>query len=407
MTSVFDIFQSRGATVWWDRRHLTQGFNNRNEKGQDFGLPLNTPIASISSGRVIYAQRMNSDPGSSVGYIVQVENADGSIFHYQHLRTSSVHVGDYVRVGQMLGLSGGCPANGYGSGGCTRTDQYTTGPHIEVRYSPTYDASRGAWGQNWIDPGSAFQSYGGSQISDLLPSGLGGMNGGLPGAAASVLSLPSNFGDVLAAGLGAGISRGLGQFAQDELHPVVDFTARGFLIGLGSVMVAVALFAIAMEGGREQVNEKLIKPAAPAAGGAIAGEAGAQVAKSVIPPVGDQKRARIYEQAHPKPALPALPSPSPQKSEQQIIDEGREKTRKRLEDIKAGAGVNENIAKVYGVSSEAKVREVDIPPAPPSGHAGTRLRQLVKGARSRAEQRERRERRNLRRRTKNTPEQPA
>lgn len=286
--TLIQYFQSLGRIVWWSDRYITQRFNGRNELGIDYGLPLNTPIASISNGRVVYSQQMNSNPGSSVGYIVQIEGADGSVFHYQHLRSAAVHVGDYVRQGQIVGLSGGCPADGYGNNGCTKHDKYSSGPHIEVRYTPNYNAANGAWNQHWINPQNVFTQYGQGPISDAFT---------LPGGGSFDLE---------------GSVRSL--FA-DTSGKIGDVAIRALLVTSGVVIATIAAFALAKDAGNAAGN-KAIDAAAASPPGRVLGpgiqaEAGAQAGRALIPPVGDERRrAKIREESRRLPALPAAKPPA-------------------------------------------------------------------------------------------------
>ncbi len=321
MATLDQLFAQNGLVRWWDPKYLTQAFNGRNELGRDFGLPLSTPIASISAGRVIYSQQMNSNPGSSVGYIVQVQNADGSLFHYQHLRAPAVHVGDYVRAGQIVGYSGGCPAAGYGANRCTFTDKYSTGPHIEVRYSPTYSKAAGAWGQHWVNPVNAFAAYGGQNLANLAPGSadilalLNGFAAGFAGASGGPLAPISQLSGA------SGISGAINDTITRVTGTVEDAGVRAFLLVGGFVLAGVGLFMLGMETVKEAPPIKRIRGAAGEIGGAaIAGEAGAQAAKAIVPPVGDKRRqqqlarpmvTRVTEEPRKAPQASALPSPTP------------------------------------------------------------------------------------------------
>ncbi len=157
-------FLANGLIVWWQQT-LTQAFNGGSEKGTDWAMPFKSPVGAIEGGRVVYA---GLPPDSqvagqtSLGYVVQVQNVDGSIIHYQHLNGlgPNIGVGSFVGNGQVIGYSGGC-ANGGTANTCT-ADKWSTGPHIEVRWSPTYNSSAGIWGQNWQNPVPYFQKLGAS-----------------------------------------------------------------------------------------------------------------------------------------------------------------------------------------------------------------------------------------------------
>lgn len=161
MANPAGVFQQDGLVPWWNYPTQTWGING--EQGTDFGLGgFGVPVGSLTAGRVVYVGD-GGYPGSSIGQIVQVQSSDG-LYHYQHLQTANVQVGQTVNVGDILGTSGGCPVGAYGNGtSCTRYDQYSTGEHIEVRWSPTYNPASGVWGQNWQNPLSQFLALSGSQ----------------------------------------------------------------------------------------------------------------------------------------------------------------------------------------------------------------------------------------------------
>jgi hypothetical protein len=238
-TSVGRVFTAQGLPQWWTMRP-SKGYDGKSEKGQDYSLPLNTPVGSLTSGRVVYASQMHSDPGSSVGYIVQVEQADGSLIHYHHLRSINVVEGQYVHVGDVLGRSGGCPADGYGAQGCTRTDKYTTGPHIEVRYAPSYDPSKGPWNQQFVAPQTGFNYYASAPVDDNL------LSFGNPGGCQHSINLPAGISICMDAGEDLFIRSGfvlggtllitlaLVLFVWNRAQPVAETAAQGFVGSLGS-----------------------------------------------------------------------------------------------------------------------------------------------------------------------------
>jgi hypothetical protein len=159
--TINQLFSAKGLIPWWNAT-VTQYFNGADEKGTDYTLGgTGYTVGSLTAGRIITVQAPPPAPYSSLGYVVQVLNPDGSLIHYQHLQAASVNVGDTVQPGSPIGTQGGCADGNYQGLGlpCAggNQDDYSTGTHIEVRYSPTYDPNGGIWGQNWIDPFSIFQ----------------------------------------------------------------------------------------------------------------------------------------------------------------------------------------------------------------------------------------------------------
>lgn len=155
-TNVLAAFTARGLIQWWN--NPTQVWGQNGEKGTDYGMGgTGKPVGAIAPGTVVYVGN-GGYPGSSIGEVIQILAPDGSLTHYQHMMTSSVVVGQKVYVGEVVGLGGGCPVGAYSSDGehCTWYDKWSTGQHIEVRYSPTYVPALGVWSQAWIDPRPVF-----------------------------------------------------------------------------------------------------------------------------------------------------------------------------------------------------------------------------------------------------------
>jgi len=107
-----------------DSGRLTQGSHSRHI-GLDWGIPVGTPIKTTMDGEVTYAGW--NDEG--YGYLVIVENGPYKTY-YAHLSEIPIRVGDFVRHGQVIGLSG--------------NTGNSTGPHLHyevrrngVRLDPT------------------------------------------------------------------------------------------------------------------------------------------------------------------------------------------------------------------------------------------------------------------------------
>ncbi|MFF3345744.1 peptidoglycan DD-metalloendopeptidase family protein [Streptomyces sp. NPDC002779] len=93
----------------WARRHT----------GQDFAVPIGTPVRAVGAGRVV---RVSC--GGPYGVEVVLEHAGGYYTQYAHLAAVAVDQGERVGVGQWIGQSG--------------TSGNSTGPHLhfEVRVTP-------------------------------------------------------------------------------------------------------------------------------------------------------------------------------------------------------------------------------------------------------------------------------
>lgn len=167
MTTVAQAFAGLNLPEWWNL-HISQFFGQNSEEGEDYNFgSFGRPVGSITGGRVVYVGD-GGYPGSSIGQIVQILTPGGQLIHYQHLMTSNVLKGQIVQVGTVIGTGGGCPVGAYGSGtSCTRTDQFSTGEHIEVRYAPNYNAGGGVWSQAWQAPASIFKAMAGQATTDV------------------------------------------------------------------------------------------------------------------------------------------------------------------------------------------------------------------------------------------------
>jgi Peptidase family M23 len=143
MTTIAQLFQQSGLWQWFSSAP-TQGYQPPVEYGTDFAAAYGTPIGAIAGGTVVanYA-----NPGTSINNQVLISSGSG-VWEYQHI-TSNLQVGQSIAAGSIVGTENGVPTGA--------NDPYSTGPHIEVRYSPTYNPALGI-GQNWINPMSAFSS---------------------------------------------------------------------------------------------------------------------------------------------------------------------------------------------------------------------------------------------------------
>jgi hypothetical protein len=127
--------------------------------------PSDQPVKRLG-GRVVRSVHNNN----SIGDVVEIQAGDGSVWLYQHIR-ARVTPGQGVSTGDIVGTEDGLPR-----------DQYSTGPHIEVRYCPPgrWTSSTGSWTEPWVNPAGVFSRAG------LLPAtgpnvSLGGVYTGTPG----------------------------------------------------------------------------------------------------------------------------------------------------------------------------------------------------------------------------------
>jgi phage-related minor tail protein len=173
---------------------LTQGYN-RVHKGVDLAAAVGTPVFATQSGRVSHAGPGASAPGVWGGQEIHI--AGGGIeTWFAHLSRIGVKLGDIVRAGQQIGLSG--------------NTGISSGPHLH------FGAFNGGW-PNDIDP---LAYLGGAGI----PSG-GGFNpiaGIIDGLMSKIREAGGGpFADI-AIGIGKKIIDGVSKFVTDFLSGNTD-----------------------------------------------------------------------------------------------------------------------------------------------------------------------------------------
>lgn len=183
------IFNQNKWHVWWNDG-ISQTYTAGTELGTDYNTKLYTEIRAITPGKVVYAISNNN----AIGYVIGINTGDG-LHHYQHLQSSPLKKGDTVTLGQVVGISGGCAPNCYGISDCTcKNMAYSTGPHIEVRWSPTYVASKGTEGQAYAPSDQHFKDIGGtpSGINSQPPLTTGGALSGFTSVQDSITTVTQN-----------------------------------------------------------------------------------------------------------------------------------------------------------------------------------------------------------------------
>ena len=206
--SVAALFAANGWESWWANTGI-QHFNARpgsnnctdpgaSEYGNDYLPSYKATIRSITNGTVIYSQLPpeystfdnNGGGHTSIGYVIQIRNGDGSIIHFQHMLSTPLKVGVTVNVGDIVGVAGGCPQGCYGQNACTCQDAWSTGAHIEVRYSAKEVNGVAPWcNGNWQDPVPIIDAITGSApvgSSASATAGLSAHLGNLPGLIAHI-----------------------------------------------------------------------------------------------------------------------------------------------------------------------------------------------------------------------------
>lgn len=108
----------------------TQGYN-RVHKGVDYAASVGTPVFATEPGKVSWSGPGVAAPGVWGGNEIHIDGASGIQTWFAHLSSMAVHVGEMVRAGEQIALSG--------------NTGITSGPHLHFG---TFD---GGW-PNDIDP---------------------------------------------------------------------------------------------------------------------------------------------------------------------------------------------------------------------------------------------------------------
>lgn len=99
---------------------FTSGFGwrwGRMHQGNDFGTPVGTPVAAMSTGTVV-----STGYESGYGNQVEIRYWDGTVSLYAHLSEIKASVGDQVTPGEIVALSG--------------NTGHSTGPHLHLEIHP-------------------------------------------------------------------------------------------------------------------------------------------------------------------------------------------------------------------------------------------------------------------------------
>ncbi|WP_418958400.1 M23 family metallopeptidase [Streptomyces tritici] len=97
--------------------------------GQDFAVPVGTPVKAAGAGTVVKAGPYGGGDGPAYGNAVVIKHANGKYSQYAHLSKINVHVGQKVGAGQRIALSG--------------NTGNSSGPHLhfEIRTTPNYGSA--------------------------------------------------------------------------------------------------------------------------------------------------------------------------------------------------------------------------------------------------------------------------
>ena len=171
---------------------LTQGYN-RVHKGIDLAAAVGTPVFATQGGRVSHAGPGASAPGVWGGNEIHIAGGNGIETWFAHLSSIGVKLGQMVRAGQQIGLSG--------------NTGISSGPHLH------FGTFNGGW-PNDIDPmaylgGAGIPSGGGfNPIQSIVDGLVSKLKDSIPGA--------GPFAD-MAVGVGKKILDGASKFVTDFL----------------------------------------------------------------------------------------------------------------------------------------------------------------------------------------------
>ncbi|MEU6125482.1 M23 family metallopeptidase [Streptomyces sp. NPDC047123] len=108
--------------------------------GQDFAVPVGTPVGAVHGGTVVKAGPNGAGDGPAYGNAIVVKHGDGTFSQYAHLSQIDVRVGQSVGTGQRIALSG--------------NTGNSSGPHLhfEIRKTADYGSA--------VDPVAFLRSEG-------------------------------------------------------------------------------------------------------------------------------------------------------------------------------------------------------------------------------------------------------
>ncbi|MEU7422536.1 M23 family metallopeptidase [Streptomyces sp. NPDC048362] len=126
------------ATSWIDpvkKYTLSAGFAQSGShwvakhSGQDFAVPSGTEVLAAHSGTVVKAGPNGAGDGPAYGNAIVIKHENGTYSQYAHLSRIDVKIGQGVKTGQHIALSG--------------STGNSTGPHLhfEIRTTPNYGSA--------------------------------------------------------------------------------------------------------------------------------------------------------------------------------------------------------------------------------------------------------------------------
>lgn len=135
--SRFGSMTKRAVSSGFGPRSSPGGVGSTNHQGIDIPIDAGTQVYAVARGTVTEAVPDNP----SAGTFVTIDHGDGYFTRYLHLSRMDVKVGDPVKVGTPVGLSGGEPG-AWGAG-------KSTGPHLHFE---VWEGGKPFGGGRAVDP---------------------------------------------------------------------------------------------------------------------------------------------------------------------------------------------------------------------------------------------------------------
>ncbi|MDD9378000.1 M23 family metallopeptidase [Streptomyces sp. ZAF1911] len=108
----------KGGSMW-----------SHKHSGQDFAVPVGTPVDAVSAGTVVKAGPNGGGDGPAYGNAIVIKHANNTYSQYAHLSKIQVTIGEKVSKGEQIALSG--------------NTGNSSGPHLhfEIRTTPNYGSA--------------------------------------------------------------------------------------------------------------------------------------------------------------------------------------------------------------------------------------------------------------------------
>jgi len=108
--------------------------------GQDYAVPTGTPVVATHGGTVVKAGPNGAGDGPAYGNAVVIKHGNKTYSQYAHLSKVNVKIGQVVKTGQKIALSG--------------NTGNSSGPHLhfEIRTTPNYGSA--------VDPATFLRANG-------------------------------------------------------------------------------------------------------------------------------------------------------------------------------------------------------------------------------------------------------